>query len=125
MSINLRVGLALVLGCVSYFAGAQNSQLVHVTGHVGDVTGAAIARAVVLMLNRSPDQSARLRTQTDLHGNFAMSLPEGGYDILVSSAGFQAGVKTVGIERGKGQKLTWKLMALSCKFPGVNCDTVF
>ena len=60
---------------------------------------------------------------TDIHGDFVLVLPEGGYDILVTSPGFVAEVKTLPVLPGKTKKAQWKLEVLDCDFPGMNCDT--
>lgn len=118
-----RIAIAIFLHLPICFANAQKQQSRRVTGRVDDVMGAVISRATVIVLNRLPDQNVRLTVQTDVHGNFTVELPEGGYDILVTSPGFQAAVQTVGISQ-KDRKLNWKLKALGCNFPGVNCDTI-
>ena len=62
----------------------------------------------------------RLLTHTDINGDFTLALPEGGYDILVTSPGFVAAVETLPVFAGKTKKGQWRL---DCSFPGMNCDT--
>jgi hypothetical protein len=105
-------------------ASAQQSGTGQVSGHVVDPAGARIARASVFVRKNSPsEETVRLITHTDIAGNFVLVLPEGGYDVLVTSPGFVAGVETVPVFSGKTRKVLWKLKVLSCDFPGVNCDT--
>ncbi len=64
-----------------------------------------------------------MAAHTDLSGDFVLPLEEGGYDILVTAPGFAAGVQTISVATGKTRQVEWKLKALACNFPGMNCDT--
>ena len=66
----------------------------------------------------------KLLTHTDIKGDFTLDLPDGGYDVLVTSPGFAASVKTIGVTSEAPRGLHWKLNVLDCSFPGMNCDTV-
>lgn len=118
--------LVIVLLCfgIGAHCAAQQSQTGQINGHVVDITGAVIPRASVFVRRNMPsDESVRLVGHTDLNGDFELVLPEGGYDVLVASPGFAAGVQTVPIVHGKKRRFEWKLKELGCDFPGVNCDT--
>ena len=103
---------------------AQQPKTGQITGHVVDPAGAAIERASVFV-RRSipPEENVRLLTHTDIRGDFELVLPEGGYDVLVTSAGFASGFETVPVFVGKDKRIEWKLKPFDCNFPGINCDT--
>ncbi len=102
---------------------AQEPQTGQITGHVVDAVGAVIKGASVFVRrNTAVDNNVKLLTHTDVNGDFTLALPEGGYDVLVTSPGFAANVKTIPILARKTPKLQWKLKVLGCNFPGVNCD---
>jgi hypothetical protein len=69
------------------------------------------------------DADVKLLTHTDINGDFTLNLPDGGYDVLVTSPGFDASVRTVAIVHGKPSRFQWKLKPHDCSFPGTNCDT--
>ena len=88
------------------------------------MVGAVIPRASVFVRKNSPSEdNVRVVAHTDIHGDFELLLPEGGYDVLVTSAGFAAVVQTIPVFPGKTRKVQWKLRVLDCDFPGMNCDT--
>lgn len=100
---------------------AQQTKTGRVSGHVLDVMGATIKGASIFVRrNMPPEESMRLLTHTDINGDFTLALPEGGYDILVTSPGFVAAVETLPVFAGKTKKGQWRL---DCSFPGMNCDT--
>jgi hypothetical protein len=93
-------------------------------GHVVDIVGATIAGANVFGRKHEPsEESIKLITHTDARGDFDLDLRSGGYDIVVISPGFAASVESVAVLAGKTVKVPFKLKALDCTFPGVNCDT--
>jgi hypothetical protein len=95
-----------------------------ISGHVADTEGATIKGASVFVRRNIPsEETIRLLVHTDIHGDFNLVLPEGGYDVLVTSPGFAAAVETVPVLAGKAKKSQWKLKSLNCDFPGMNCDT--
>lgn len=118
--------IAVVLlgfGSSAVFSGQQR-QSGHMIGHVVDSVGATIKGASVYVRgNTSSDAEVKLLTHTDINGVFTLELPDGGYDVLVTSPGFNAGVETVAISHGKPSKHQWTLKANDCSFPGMNCDT--
>lgn len=105
-------------------AVAQQPKAGQISGRVVDVAGATINGASVFVRrNIPPDEDVRLLAHTDIHGDFKLVLPKGGYDVLVTSPGFAAWVETVPVLAGKTRKMQWKLKSLDCNFPGMNCDT--
>ncbi len=103
---------------------AQKPHAGQVSGHVIDAMGATIPRASVFVRKNTPfEEDVNLLAHTDMHGDFSLVLPEGGYDILITSPGFAATVETLPVIAGKRKRVEWKLKALGCEFPGVNCDT--
>ena|ERR1700761_711816 len=116
---------AVFIGLVPAHSIPQHSGAGQLSGHVVDSVGATIRGADVFVHKNAPSgDSLTLAAHTDIHGNFVLVLPEGGYDILVTARGFVAGVETVPIFSEKKRRVEWKLKALGCNFPGVNCDTV-
>ena len=113
----------LGVGSSAAFSG-QRRQSGGMTGGVVDTMGATIKGASVYVReNISSDAEVKLLTHTDSAGAFTLELPDGGYDVLVTSPGFDASVKTVAISRGRPSKYQWTLKAHDCSFPGMNCDT--
>lgn len=111
-----------LMTCVSSSAELHTAGQLSV--HVVDSEGATIQGASVFVHKHSPSEdSVRLMARTDIHGDFVLKLPAGGYDVLVTSPGFAARVETISISPGKMKKVQWKLKALNCDFPGMNCDT--
>ena len=109
---------------VSVLSG-QQAQAGRITGHVVDVVGATINDASVFVREHTAsDADMKLLTHTDIKGDFTLDLPDGGYDVLVTSPGFAASVKTIGVTSEAPRGLHWKLNVLDCSFPGMNCDTV-
>ena len=103
---------------------AQQGNMGQVSGHVVDPAGAIINGASVFVRRTSPpEEVVRLQTHTDMHGDFKLVLPEGGYDVLVTSAGFASRFETIPVWSGKEKKTMWSLKPLDCRFPGENCDT--
>lgn len=103
---------------------AQQAATGQIKGHVVDSVGATVNGASVFVHRTTPEgDNVRLAAHTDIHGDFVLNLPEGGYDLLVTSPGFASATQTVPIWRGKTKKLEWRLKALDCDFPGRNCDT--
>jgi hypothetical protein len=81
---------------VSILSG-QQAQTGRITGHV-DVVGATIKDASVFVREHTAsDTDRKLLTHTDIKGDFMLDLPDGGYDVLVTSPGFAASVKTIGV----------------------------
>jgi hypothetical protein len=118
----------IVIALTSYGPSAvltgQQPQIGQITGHVVDVVGATIKGASVFVRKNAPSEAdVRLLTHTDINGNFKLDLPDGGYDVLVTSPGFAASVETIAVTHGKPRKFQWKLKTLDCSFPGMNCDT--
>jgi hypothetical protein len=117
---------AIVVVCAVNAAHSlgQQPKTGQISGHVVDVVGATIKGASVFVRRNIPsEENVRLLTQTDINGDFKLVLPEGGYDILVTSPGFVAAVETLPVYVGKTKKAQWRLKGLDCKFPGMNCDT--
>jgi hypothetical protein len=79
--------------------------------------GATIKVEGSVRRNIPPEENVRLLMRTDIHGDFKLVLPEGGYEILVTSPGFAAGVKTVPVLAGTTKKVQWKLKPLDCSSP--------
>ena len=122
MCAHLTVAVVCVVNAAHSLA--QQPKTGQISGHVVDVVGATIKGASVFVRrNVPPEESIRLLMHTDIHGDFKLVLPEGGYDVLVTSPGFAAGVETVPVLAGRIKKLQWKLKPLDCSFPGMNCDT--
>ena len=95
-----------------------------ISGHVVDLVGATVREASIFVRKNIPsEENVRLVAHTDIHGDFSVILPEGGYDVLVTSPGFAAGVETLPVFAGRNKRVEWKLKPLDCNFPGVNCDT--
>ena len=105
---------------------AQQPNTGRVSGHVVDPVGAIIKGASIFVRRTSPPEEdvVRLQTHTDIHGDFKLVLPEGGYDVLVTSAGFASGFQTIPVWAGKDKSTAWRLKPLGCNFPSVMCDTV-
>jgi Carboxypeptidase regulatory-like domain len=121
-----RYVIPIMMVCFGILAhsSAQQPKTGQISGHVVDVVGATIKGAsVFIRRNTPPDEKVELLTHTDIHGDFTLVLPEGGYDVLVTSPGFAANVETVPVFAGKTKKVQWKLKVLNCNFPGMNCDT--
>jgi Carboxypeptidase regulatory-like domain len=127
---SLRKGFAYVaafLVCVQTptLSLPQEPKFGQIAGHVADTTGAIIEGASVFVRRTEPPEGeVRLLTHTDMHGNFKLVLPEGGYDILIASSGFASGFKTLPVLAGKNRRVQWKLGALDCSSPAINCDPV-
>ena len=122
-----RIAVAVICSGLMMIAtsSAQPPATGKISGHVVDPVGAVIPRASIFVRKNSlSEDNVRLVTHTDIHGDFVLLLPEGGYDVLVTSVGFAAGVKTLAVSPGKTRKVQWKLRELDCDFPGINCDTV-
>lgn len=123
--LNRRSCFAVAVLCFPWIAqsSAQQPSAGRVSGHVVDSTGAAIAQASVFVRKSMPSEdNVRLLTHTDDRGDFTLVLPEGGYDVLVTSGGFAANVETVPVFARKTRQFEWRLKPLSCAFPGMNCD---
>jgi hypothetical protein len=117
--------LMVALVCVvnATHSSAQQPKTGQISGHVVDVVGATIKGASVFVRRHIPsEENVKLLAHTDVHGDFRLLLPEGGYDVLVTSPGFAAAVETVPVSAGKEKKVQWKLKSLDCSFPGMNCD---
>ncbi len=105
-------------------SSAQRTTSGEIRGHVVDTAGAIVPGASVFVRKNAPNETdVRLTTYTDAHGDFVVVLPEGGYDVLITSSGFAAAVDTVAVLSGKTTKRKWKLKALGCDIPTMNCDT--
>ena len=120
------LAIVMAMVCLGTFthSSAQQTQTGQLNGHVLDVVGATIKGASIFVRRHSsPDENTKLLTHTDINGNFTLSLPEGGYDVLVVSPGFAASVETIPVMARKTRKAQWRLKVLNCDFPGVNCDT--
>ena len=125
--IGRRIAFAIIFFGLTMIAtsSAQKPKTGQVSGHVVDVVGATIKGASVFVRKNTPSEdNVRLVTHTDINGDFILLLPEGGYDVLLTSPGFVAGVKTIPTFSGKTRKTQWILNVLGCDFPGMNCDTV-
>ena len=122
MCARLMVAVVCLVNAAHLLAQQPKTGLIR--GHVVDVVGATIKGAsVFIRRNIPPEENLRLQMRTDIHGDFTLVLPEGGYDVLVTSPGFAAGVETVPVFAGATKKVQWKLKPLDCSFPGMNCDT--
>ena len=103
---------------------AQQPKTGQISGQALDVVGATIkGTSVFVRRNFPPEEDVRLLAHADIHGDFMLVLPAGGYDVLVTSPGFAAAVKTVAVLAGRTVKMQWRLRTLDCNFPGMNCDT--
>jgi len=122
--VRILVVLVCALGVVPSLA--QQTETKQISGQVVDPVGAIISKANVFVRKNTfqSEEDVRLLGHTDIHGDFKLVLPEGGYDILVTSPGFASGFQTVPVWAGKKKKIEWKLRPLDCNFPGVNCDPV-
>jgi Carboxypeptidase regulatory-like domain len=119
--------IAVAIACITTIANSspQQPQTGQISGHVIDVTGATIKGASVFVRRNIPsEENVRLLTHTDTHGDFKLVLPAGAYDVLIVSPGFAANVETVPVWARQTKKFQWKLKALDCSLPGINCDTV-
>ncbi|WP_162601905.1 carboxypeptidase-like regulatory domain-containing protein [Occallatibacter savannae] len=119
--------LVLALGCLVNAARsfAQQPKAGQISGHVVDVVGATVKGASVFVRRNIPaEEKIALLAHTDINGDFKLALPEGGYDVLVTSPGFAARVETVAVPAGKPMRIELKLKALDCSFPRMNCDTL-
>jgi hypothetical protein len=118
--------IATALFCLGIFSHspAQDTRSGQISGHVVDITGAAIGKASIYVRRNSPsEEEVRLVAHTDASGSFKLMLAEGGYDVLVTSPGFAATVESVPVLAKQIKHAQWKLRPLSCNFPGMNCDT--
>jgi hypothetical protein len=118
--------IAVAIACIGTTTNSspQQPQTGQISGHVVDVVGATIKGASVFVRRNIPsEENVRLMTHTDIRGDFKLVLPAGAYDVLVVSPGFAANVETVPVLVRQTRKAQWKLKALDCSFPGVNCDT--
>jgi len=116
------VAVALVLNAAQ--SPSQQPKMRQLRGHVLDAAGAIIQGASVFVRRTIPPaENVRLLAHTDIHGDFKLMLPEGGYDVLIASPGFASGFKTVPVLTEKDKRVVWKLGPLDCSFPGINCDT--
>ena len=96
---------------------AQQSKTVQISGHVVDVVGATIKGASVFVRRHIPsEENVNLLVHTDVHGDFKLLLPEGGYDVLVTSPGFAARVRTVSV-RLKGKRGSVEAETSGPQFP--------
>jgi hypothetical protein len=115
--------IALITLWQSRALSGQPTQTGRINGRVVDIVGATIKGASIFVRKTTPsDSDVKLLTHTNIKGDFTLELPDGGYDILVTSPGFAASVETVAIVHGKPSKFQWKLKPLNCSFPGMNCD---
>lgn len=118
--------IAVAIACITTIANSspQQPETGQISGHVADVVGAAIKGASVFVRkNMPPEENVKLLAHTDIHGNFKLVLPEGGYDVLVVSQGFAAKVETIPVFVRQTRNIQWELKMLDCSFPGMNCDT--
>jgi hypothetical protein len=103
---------------------AQQQSTGEIRGHVTDAMGAAISKAAVFVHRTdSSEEIVRLAIHTDREGNFDLVLPEGGYDVLITSRGFASVLEVIPVWHGKTKSVTWKLKPLGCDFPNMICDT--
>ena len=124
--IGKRIAVAMIFFGLMMVAtsSAQGPTTGQISGHVVDAMGATIKGASVFVRKNSPSEdSVKLVAHTDIHGDFLLLLPKGGYDVLVTSPGFVSGVETIPIFAGKTRKVQWKLKVFGCDFPDMNCDT--
>jgi hypothetical protein len=124
--IGKRIAVAVIFFALVMIAtsSAQGPTTGQISGHVVDSVGATIPGVSVFVRKHSPSEDkVRLVAHTDAHGDFVLLLPKGGYDVLVTSPGFVAGVETLAIFPGKTRKVLWKLKGLGCDFPCISCDT--
>jgi len=121
------IKIYLLMICLALAASLTGQSLPagHVSGNVVDTVGVAIPRASVFVRSYSDEgERITLASHTDSKGNFTLTLPAGGYDVLVSSPGFQSKLQIIVLKTGKNTRMQWKLIPEKCDFPGVNCDTV-
>jgi len=116
-----RICVALILSSI-YLAQAP-ARPGTVRGHIVDPVGAVIPRANIFVHASYGADKVEYMAASDQQGNFVLTLQPGGYDILVTSPGFEASVQTIGVRAGHTEETRWKLKPHSCEFPGVNCDT--
>jgi len=116
--------LIISLTCATMLFGQGSTPSGRVDGHVVDSVGAVIPGADIFVRPYSAKKNEiKLAGHTDLHGDFTLTLPAGGYDVIVTSQGFESKTQIVLSRVGKTTKLVWKLTMLSCDFPTMNCDT--
>jgi hypothetical protein len=114
----------LYIVCATTLFGQRPLPPGQLNGRVVDAVGAAISRAAVFVRPYSAQGSNfALVGRTDRNGDFRLTLPEGGYDVIVTSPGFQSKMQIVVARGGKPTQMEWKLAVLNCDFPGINCDT--
>ena len=124
--VSLCARLAVAMACVvcATHSLAQQPKTGQISGHVVDEEGASIRGASVFVRrNIPPEDNVRLLTHTDIQGDFKVSLPQGTYDVLITSPGFAAEVETVPVLAGRTKNVQCKLKTMDCSFPGMNCDT--
>ena len=114
--------VVLLIPCIT--CHSQQAKLGQIHGNVADQLGAVIARSNVFVhaYAKTADK-IELATTTDLKGNFTLTLPEGAYDVVVTSSGFKSVLKTVVVRAGKTSEVRLTLQAQPCDFPTVYCDT--
>jgi hypothetical protein len=113
--------IALLIPCATCHAQQPKTGQIH--GHVADQLGAVIARSnVFLHAYAKAADKMELATTTDQEGDFTLTLPEGAYDLVVTSSGFKSALQTVVVHAGKMSKVRLILQVQPCDFPSVNCD---
>ena len=110
-------------GLMIAHSSAQRPATGRISGHVVDSVGATISGASIFVHKHLSEDNVKLVAHTDGNGDFMLALPEGGYDVLVTSPAFVAEVETIGVVSGRTRKTQWKIKVVGCNFPGMNCDT--
>jgi hypothetical protein len=112
------------LSLISISAAVPKATTGQISGRILDSSGAVVGGASIFVHRTdSVDDKISIVAHTNSSGEFAVDLPEGGYDVLVTARGFKGGLKTVPVWNGKKATFELRLKAMDCNFPRVNCDT--
>jgi hypothetical protein len=86
--IGKRIAVAVIFsGLMIATSSAQGPTTGQISGHVVDSGGATIKGASVFVRRNSPSEdNVRLVAHTDIHGDFLLLLPKGGYDAGMTSS---------------------------------------
>src|SRR5437762_7524221 len=94
-------GILTLLFLSLHAAAAQQSMnLASLSGHIEDPSGAAVAGAIVQILNVNRNQSSEFTS--DPQGRFRFPyLPVGAYEVRIQKAGFQPVVRKINLSLGQ------------------------
>ena len=109
-----KIGLALGLVLLTA-ALAQQAPKSHVTVQVTDVTGAAVPKALV-QIHRA-NRELEFSSQTDGKGDVNFDLPQGDYELSVTSLGFYFKSRPITVDAAPAQKIAAKLVPGGCPIP--------